>query len=104
MHTPTIEQLKACAKSARLRFKELRSFATHHVSFSAEEALEYAAELWGIDHFGVEGFCDDCGRHGITYLNMGDTYSTTILFYSESSTFRIGTWGDIVERHPARYN
>jgi len=32
------------------------------------------------------------------YLNAGDTYRTTILMIRPGQTFRIGCWGDIVER------
>ena len=32
----------------------------------------------------------------ITYVNMGDTYNTTVLLVN--GRFRIGAWGDIVER------
>lgn len=32
----------------------------------------------------------------IEYVNMGDTYDTTVMWVR--GTFRIGCWGDIVER------
>lgn len=32
----------------------------------------------------------------IMYCNTGDTYGTTVLYVNES--YRIGAWGDIVER------
>ena len=35
------------------------------------------------------------------YLNTGETYRTTLIFSHESKTFRLGCWGDIVERGPA---
>jgi len=34
------------------------------------------------------------------YVNMGDTYSMTLCYTGNS--FYIGSWGDWVERHPAR--
>lgn len=32
----------------------------------------------------------------IDFVNMGDTYNTTVMFVN--GRFRIGSWGDIVER------
>lgn len=48
--------------------------------------------------FGVETIPSGSNSRSpeITYVNMGDTYSTTILFVN--GNFRVGSWGDIVER------
>lgn len=32
------------------------------------------------------------------YLNTGDTYATTLLYFRDSDALRIGSWGDVVER------
>ena len=69
---------------------------SHH-SHLAAEAINAAGKHFGIG-FGAEGFCWDCGRDGITYLNMGDTYLRTVLFDSRTNRFTTGCWGDIVER------
>ena len=41
------------------------------------------------------------------YVNMGDTYSTTILFirdnYGNSGRFSVMCWGDFVERYGKKY-
>jgi hypothetical protein len=51
-----------------------------------------------IGGFGVEHI--PAGRNSkspsITYVNMGDTYRTTLLWVN--GKFRIGDWGSIVER------
>ena len=53
---------------------------------------------WIIGGFGVEHI--PAGRNSkspsITYVNMGDTYKTTLLWVN--GKFRIGDWGSIVER------
>lgn len=36
------------------------------------------------------------------YVNMGDTYATTILFDHETGRLRITSWGDWVERYGER--
>jgi hypothetical protein len=48
---------------------------------------------------GVEAWNDGRDRMhaSVEYLNTGDTYSATILFRHDSSTFRLTTWGDFFE-------
>lgn len=36
------------------------------------------------------------------YINMGDTYSTTLIYRRRTDSLSIGCWGDIVERHRSR--
>ena len=47
------------------------------------------------DTCGVESFQTRRGAW-VSYLNAGDTYSTTLLYYNGS--YRVGCWGDIAER------
>jgi hypothetical protein len=42
-------------------------------------------------------------RDGISYVNMGDTYDTTLLFDHKTGRFSVGAWGDVVERQPRRF-
>lgn len=51
-----------------------------------------------IDAYGVEYIPQGKNKRSpaITYVNLGDTYDTTVLFVK--GRFRIGSWGDIVER------
>jgi len=46
---------------------------------------------------GVEGFPDpdDMTASGLEYVNMGDTYTTTVVYWK--GRFMITTWGDVVE-------
>lgn len=36
------------------------------------------------------------------YLNAGDPYATTLIYTHATDTLRIGCWGDIADRMPAR--
>lgn len=45
---------------------------------------------------GVEYFEHRCRSY--EYCNTGDSYGTTIIYCNESKTFRVGTWGNVVER------
>lgn len=35
------------------------------------------------------------------YVNMGDTYATTLIYKKSNDRLSIGNWGDIAERHPS---
>lgn len=72
-----------------------------HPSHLASEAINAASKHYGIG-YGCEGFCWNCGRDGISYLNMGDTYDFTVLFDSRDERFFTGCWGDVVERLQAQ--
>lgn len=67
-----------------------------HPSHLASEAINLASQRFKLG-YGAEGFCWDCGRDGITYLNMGDPYEYTVLFDSRNERFSTGCWGDMVE-------
>lgn len=102
----TLDTLKKAKAYARKRFNWLRNSPEHqssHVSFAATAALKEAAEMFGLG-FGIEGMADaPAGRHGISYINMGDAYAATVIYDSRSDRFTIGAWGGIVERHPNRF-
>lgn len=98
--TVDIETLRKARAYARRKFTELREDYRYsgHSSHAASKAIELAGEKFDIGH-GCEGVCWNCGREGLSYLNMGDTYDTTILFDSRTEQFRLGSWGDFVERN-----
>ena len=41
--------------------------------------------------------------YGIHYVNMGDTYTTTMIYDHKSSRFVLGDWGTIVEAREGQY-
>jgi len=57
--------------------------------------------------YGVEAITrrDDSPFRGPSheYLNAGDTYATTLVYYRDADALRVGCWGDIVERDPDSY-
>lgn len=34
------------------------------------------------------------------YLNAGDTYAGTLIYHRDGDRLFVGTWGDVVEKHP----
>ncbi len=76
---------------ARKLFNQLELDYRRHNSFNATEALEEAAKIYGLEHYGIEGDAD----MDLTYLNMGDTYIKTVCFHR--GRFRVCSWGYIAE-------
>lgn len=69
---------------------------------AVDEAMEKANEI--LDGHGVEGASGDGADFGpywkdtiLVYVNLGDTYDTTILFDPDEEEFSVGSWGDFVE-------
>ncbi len=64
-----------------------------------ELILSALDELLGMH--GVEAFRDeDClTQASLSYLNAGDAYADTILFFHDIGAFRLGCWGDAVEKN-----
>jgi hypothetical protein len=64
-------------------------------------ALHAINEIMGT--YGVEGLGPPRGGDyapPYEYLNTGDTYATTLIYSRDGNNLRIGSWGDIAERHP----
>lgn len=69
-----------------------------HHSFLAAEAMEKIEKAFNLPTSGVEGWSRNFGRSGVSYLNTGDTYGTTIVCNStrNDARFSVGCWGDHV--------
>lgn len=53
-----------------------------------------------MDGSGVESIP---GSPGLIFVNMDDTYSTTLVYDYKTNRFVVSSWGDIVERQPGRF-
>lgn len=100
------EYLAKMLAYCKREYKRRREIEVCHCSHTASDVMQECERLFpDSGTFGVEGFCDHCGNHGVSYLNTGDTYGRTILFQSNSGRWSVGCWGDIVERAPeGRYS
>jgi len=72
-----------------------------------DNALDIINEI--IRGYGVESIGDnECYSYycniGLLYVNQGDTYTTTVIYDTREEQFIIGSWGDIVESQPDRFN
>lgn len=91
-----MEPNQSICDEAKNYYLENRKEHYGHRSHLAVEALNFVAKKYNFG-YGVEGFTWDCGQHGISYINMGDTYDTTILFDSQRQEFSLGCYGDVIE-------
>ena len=41
--------------------------------------------------------------YGLSYINTGDTYITTLCYDHKSGRIFISSWGDVVEKNPRRF-
>jgi hypothetical protein len=104
--TATIQQIRkggqplddatAVAVRKAMERAESTAFDFAHPHRSARRAMETIDGLVG--GHGVEYIPAGSGNRSpsIRYVNLGDTYETTILYVR--GRFRVGCWGDIVER------
>lgn len=85
-----VDYLKRAAEWCREQYRAKRLYTSCHPSFTAAEVMRDAEKRFtDLGTFGVEGWCDDAGRHGWEYLNTGDVYGITILFSTKSERFSV---------------
>lgn len=89
------------ATQYRLRRPERYS---EHPSHLACEIMREAETKYGLGTFGTEGFGEqDSYRRnspGMSYLNAGDSYALTLVFWWGSERFGIRNWGNVAEANP----
>lgn len=66
------------------------------------QALNATAETYGVEYIAHK---DDtyCETYGLEYLNVGDTYSPTLIFDHARGSWRVCSWGDVVEARPNHF-
>lgn len=68
----------------------------------ALHALDKVLGTYGVERIG-QGRSSDGYAPPVEYLNTGDSYGTTLLYYRRGDKLEIGSWGDYVERHERRH-
>jgi hypothetical protein len=96
-----LDYCKKAAKFARRRFNallETQEYRHCHESHAVSKALLDTEKAFpDLGTFGVEGTTEANGDDlTIDYLNTGDTYGLTVLYYK--GRFLAGNWGPIAER------
>jgi len=100
------DYLKRAIAFCRKEYRKRRQEEYCHCSHTANDVMRECERLFpDLGTFGTEGFCDNIGNHGVSYLSTGDAYDRTIIFRSNSERWSIGDWGSIVESSPeGRYS
>ncbi len=95
MRIPSIKTLMSGLHLTREQSQQLRD------AMAMGRGLKLGNELlkgFGVETIGLPDGCfDNCQAPEIEiqYVNMGDTYATTLL--RVNGQYRVGNWGDIVE-------
>jgi hypothetical protein len=97
---PSVEMLRRARTWCARQFSARYSWRDGHASHLACQILREADEKFALESFGDEGFCDEIGSEGVSYLNMGDTYTLTLCVETSarSAKFLVSSWGAIAER------
>lgn len=100
----TIKRLTADEETARKIRRELEYYRDG-LACNATAVMNAVNDLIG--GHGVEYVRSkkDTPRYayGFEYVNMGETYATTLLFDHDTGTFSICSWGGMVESRESRY-
>lgn len=91
------DTLDRAVKWCRREYRKRRETEHYHTSHTATDVMEEADKKFGLDMCGVEGWCDECGQDGVSYLNAGDAYATTIVFHTWTERFYVRCYADSVE-------
>lgn len=89
--------LQKAVKWCRREYSKRRETEHCHCSHTAVEVMQEAEKKFDLGTFGVEGWGDECGRDGVSYLNSGDPYDTTIVFHTWTERFYVRCYADSVE-------
>jgi len=103
------EQIKGIIKGTidPLSFKSVQDWGNQCYSLPSMIELKLAAINEVLEGFGVEyiestsdSYVDS---YGLSYINLGDTYTNTVIFDHSCNKFRFCSWGDIVESSMEEY-
>jgi hypothetical protein len=61
------------------------------------DAIDNVLGAHGVEALGPNRYGTEAPPY--EYINMGDTYATTLIYKRSSDRLSIGSWGDIVERY-----
>ena len=78
-----------------------RGTLDHHRHWRRTIILDAVNELvggYGVEALGPRGSFSSGGSPRYEYVNMGDTYATTLIYRTKTDNLFIGDWGSIVER------
>lgn len=107
MGIPSVKTIMGLKKSDRKTPITKDEVKRIRIAMENRKGLKVANEIlggFGIETIGLPDGCfDRCQTPDVSiyYVNMGDTYDTTLM--RVNGVYRVGNWGDIVERYQNRH-
>lgn len=95
---PSIKTLTSRLALSRYDAEALRGL--HAAGRSPRKVLEIAGDMMGHEVESIQTIDD---TPGLLYVNVSDPYVDTLIYDRSRETWRVGGWGDIVERQPRRF-
>lgn len=84
------------------RKREEDAYNHHDKITLALEAVNEVMDGFGSEY--IESIEDSCyNAEGLEYINMGDTYTNTMMYDYRDQIWRVGTQGDVVEIERKRF-
>jgi hypothetical protein len=81
-----------------LSFDRVRAMAARCYNPMRKYELQMEACDCILDGFGIEVVRnpESCTKFWFSYVNMGDSYASTIVYHHESDVFEVSTWADVL--------
>lgn len=92
---------KSYAKTIRAAMAQSKGYT------DVDTALETINEIlngYGVEVINDNDFTTYWGSIGIVYVNMGDTYTTTVLYDTRKGRWYVSDWGTIAKNNEKRFN
>jgi hypothetical protein len=111
MRAPSLKTLRAAfprVEAAQLAQVRAAILGTPYGTPRAVERTLAACDV-ALSGHGVESISGRAWRRFwmdacLVYVNLGDTYTRTIVYDTAKDSFQVCAWGDVVERYPNRFS
>lgn len=110
MRHPSVQRIESVLGLTRADAREIREF------MECVERFEGADRHWAVYNqlsaierviggHGIEGIPNPARTYEdeVSYVNMGDPYTPTVMWDCADERFRVGCWGDLIEKFPKRF-
>ena len=104
LHNTLAKEYSDTLKVAKEIRKQLESATSHNRIDKALEEINKLLHGYGVEPVRDNEFSGYYCDIGLLYVNMGDTYDMTVIYDTRNDSFKVCSWGDIVERDMNRFN
>jgi hypothetical protein len=98
MRNPSAKRIQTTFNLTAKQAKKLKQFIEDGDVDKALDAANDTIGGYGVESIEGENFISHYYQHiALLYVNMGETYASTIWYDTENECFGIGSWGDWLE-------